>query len=985
MCGVAGIYKINGPTEPEDMAAVQRMIDAQIHRGPDGEGIVALGGNGGSSIVLGHRRLSIIDLSPAGKQPMSNEDGTVWVTYNGEIYNFRELRDELGGRGHAFKSKTDTEVLVHGYEEWGMEGLLSRLRGMFAFALYDSSPSPLTPHSSRLFLAKDHEKLIFASEVRAVMRTGMVPDEKNMEALVRFLQLGSVPVPLTTIKDVMALPAGHYLSVGENRVELKSYWDLSTHLNQSQSASTNLDDCIKTTRSLLEDSIKDHLISDVPLGVFLSGGIDSSSLVALATRFGGKPLTTLSIVFEEPDYSEAHYARLMAERYKTDHREVLLRSQDFFDELPRIFEAMDQPTIDGVNSYFVSKAAKEAGLTVVLSGTGGDEVFLGYEHFKKTGMLERTRRFLNLFPLRMRRGLIRAAILAGLPSEATGREKLTYLDVPTDENYYLLFRGLFTPRQIQDLLGMGEQELKPFMSRPPTSSSLLDSFTLFEFGHYLQNQLLKDTDVMSMAHSIETRVPFLDHRLVEYVAGVPARMKLGNGMNKPLLVKAMGDDLPREIWDRPKMGFTFPFGDWTKKRADELEAASLERKTFDRKAVETIWDDYRQGRVHWSRPWATIAAGHFIQWRSTMRILVLLTDLFDAVGGIQTFNRALVKALDEIAEERGWTVTALVLNDRGGSDLIGRYCKSGRVRYRAFSRFKPGFAFAALREARIASTIILGHVHFAPLALGFRWLQPNGRMLLSVYGIDVWGRLPMLQRAGVGRVDKILSISAATRDQMISHNEIDGKRFDILPCTFDPLYDHDAVPVARKELSLPSGRMILSVARLDPTERYKGIGRMIEALPTVLKELPDAFYVVVGGGEDRSRLEQIAVDRGVRDKVIFTGWVAYQVLPSYYQACDVFALPSVKEGFGIVFLEAMRYAKPCIGVRAGAIPEVIEDGKTGFLAEPGDTKTLADCLIRLLSKEELRREMGRAGQERLEREFSFGRFRERLEAILCPV
>jgi asparagine synthase (glutamine-hydrolysing) len=643
MCGIAGILKLNAPATPEDVAAVQRMIDAQIHRGPDGEGIIALGDSSPlpltphpsrSSIVLGHRRLSIIDLSPAGKQPMSNEDGTVWVTYNGEIYNFRELREELDKKGHTFKSQTDTEVLVHGYEEWGMEGLLSRLRGMFAFALYDSSPSRLTPNASRFFLAKDRfgikplyyyqdrEQLIFASEVRAVMKSGMVPDEKNMEALVRFLQLGSVPVPLTTIKNVFALPAGHYLVVNEHGADLKRYWDLSTYLNQSpnlhqsQSVSTNLNDYIKTTRSLLEDSVRHHLISDVPLGVFLSGGIDSSSLVALAAGFRDKPLTTLSIIFDEPDYSEAQYARLVAKKYGTDHREVLLRSKDFFDELPRIFEAMDQPTIDGVNTYFVSKAAKEAGLTVVLSGTGGDEVFLGYEHFKKTGRLERTRRFLNLFPLRMRRGLIRAAILAGLPSGAAGREKLTYLEVPTDENYYLLFRGLFAPRQIQDLLGISEKEFVSFdfttqSPNLPISQSLLNSFTLFEFGHYLQNQLLKDTDFMSMAHSIETRVPYLDHRLLEYIAGVPAGLKLGNGMNKPMLVKAMGEGLPREIWDRPKTGFTFPFGEWMRARVDELEARSLEQKFLDQKAVEKVWQGFRGGRVHWSQPWSMVVASHF--------------------------------------------------------------------------------------------------------------------------------------------------------------------------------------------------------------------------------------------------------------------------------------------------------------------------------------------------------------------------------------
>jgi len=637
MCGIAGILKFGSPTAAEDLAAVRRMMNAQIRRGPDGEGLFR-----DERVVLGHRRLSIIDRSDAGRQPMSNEicvecgrgRGSVWVTYNGEIYNFQELRDELMNRGHLFRSKTDTEALVHGYAQWGIDGLLARLRGMFAFALYEASN--LQPHASRLFLARDRfgikplyyhrdrERLIFASEVRALMKSRMVPDEKNVEALVRFLQLGSVPAPLTTVKDVLSVPAGHYLAVADDREELKPYWDLSTHLRRPPASNLQPSNVpISTTRSLLEDSVRRHLVGDVPLGLFLSGGIDSSSIAALAARFHYRPLATLSVVFDERDYDEAGYARLVAERYGTDHREVRLRAGDFHGELPRIFDAMDQPTIDGVNTYFVSKAAKEAGLTVVLSGTGGDEVFLGYDHFRKTATLERTRRFLGVLPLRARRTLIRAAIRAGLPSKASGREKLTYLDAPSDGNLYLLFRGLFAPRRIQDLLGISEAELGPYISQPPTSAlksptpaSLLASFALFEFGHYLQNQLLKDIDIMSMAHSIETRVPFLDHRLVEYVAGLPDRVKLRRGVNKPLLVKALGADLPREVWKRPKMGFTFPFGEWMKERADELQARSLEQKIFDRRAVECVWDEFKKGRAHWSRPWALVTSQTFMTRRN---------------------------------------------------------------------------------------------------------------------------------------------------------------------------------------------------------------------------------------------------------------------------------------------------------------------------------------------------------------------------------
>lgn len=626
MCGIAGIYKFNQPVTADDVAAVKKMTDAQIHRGPDGEGIVALHASRHAphtlqpSVVLGHRRLSIIDLSEAGRQPMSNEacpecrrgGGTVWVTYNGEIYNYRELREELAGKGHAFRSQTDTEVLAHGYGEWGIEGLLSRLRGMFAFALYDArsslSSSPLTSHPSRLILARDrfgikplyygeHGGLIaFASEVRALMASGLLPPEENPRARIAFLLTGSVPVPWTTFKAVHALPAGHYLIADEGGVALQPYWDLSA---TQLSALSSQHSAITTTRSLLEDSVGFHLISDAPLGVFLSGGIDSSALTALAALQRQKPVTTLSVVFEEAAYSEASHQRAVAARYGTDHREVLIRGKDFRKELPSVFGAMDQPTIDGVNTYFIAKAAKEAGLKAVLSGLGGDEVFWGYSSFRRIGRLRAVQRLPSLLraPLRM------AGVLPG------SRRRLEYLSSDDPLSLYLTVRGLFTRRETAKLLGCAEREVREVFEAltPERREESPEAFLQrMECDRYLQNQLLKDTDFMSMAHSVEIRVPFLDHPLVEYVAGLPSGAKLQAGVNKPLLVKALGDDLPRAIWNRPKMGFIFPFGEWMREGAEELEAGSHERAFLDRKAAKSIWDGFKAGRVHWSRPWALV-------------------------------------------------------------------------------------------------------------------------------------------------------------------------------------------------------------------------------------------------------------------------------------------------------------------------------------------------------------------------------------------
>lgn len=672
MCGIAGIVKFHDPTTTEEVAAVQRMLTAQVHRGPDGEGMVVLGPvsdelrvNGKQlevnseqltvskqdhspltaycspftihrslltphsslSTVLGHRRLSIIDLSDAGRQPMSNADGSVWVTYNGEIYNFRALREELSLLGYRFASHTDTEVLVLGYEEWGIDGLLSRLSGMFAFAVYDSgaklSKNGLPASRPCVILAKDRfgikplyyyhdeQRVLFASEVRALQRSGMVPDTLNPEAMVRYLQLGSVPVPLTTIKNVHALPAGHYVTISAQGMKMQEYWNLARCLSGGDPAASNGDHgaALHRIQLLLEEVIQSHLMSDVPLGVFLSGGIDSSALVALTSRAHNQAVKTVSVVFDEPQYDESAYAGTVAQHYRTEHHEVRFRSGDWLAALPKIFAAMDQPTGDGINTYVVSQAAKQVGLTVVLSGIGGDEVFCGYGHLKTSAQFERRRKLFATLPRLLRRGVLAASAQTGSMVGRIGLEKLVYLADPTMENSYLLFRGLFAPQQVQALLGLTTKELRNYGAMTPSPDGNQPetwgkAASWYECTYYLQSQLLKDADCMSMAHSIETRVPFLDHRLAEYVLGLPQAWKIDHQVNKPLLVHALNGSLPPAVWQRPKMGFTFPFADWLKDQSSTFAQDSFGKGLLDKAATKDVWKKFREGRLHWSRPWA---------------------------------------------------------------------------------------------------------------------------------------------------------------------------------------------------------------------------------------------------------------------------------------------------------------------------------------------------------------------------------------------
>ncbi|OGI06663.1 MAG: hypothetical protein A3I68_06325 [Candidatus Melainabacteria bacterium RIFCSPLOWO2_02_FULL_35_15] len=360
-----------------------------------------------------------------------------------------------------------------------------------------------------------------------------------------------------------------------------------------------------------------------------------------------------------------------------------------------------------------------------------------------------------------------------------------------------------------------------------------------------------------------------------------------------------------------------------------------------------------------------------------MQILLLLTDLFDATGGIQTFNRSFVKALDDLSVKHNINVKVLVLNDTGKSSLSAKYISSGNIEYKYFSGNRFKFFIHALKESARADKVIFGHINFSPLAV---LMNSGAKKYLTIYGIEAWKKLNYFKLAGVRSVNKILSISVYTKRQIKNYNEIINT-FTIFPCTLDPFYQ--AQPGVDEDLVLPIGTIILSVARLDPRERYKNIDLVIKALPEVLKNIPDAYYVIVGEGTDRFRLELLAKNLGVRDNVIFAGFIPDDLLSLYYESCDIFILPSTGEGFGIVFLEAMYFSKPCIGANAGGIPEVIKDKETGILCSPNDSTSLSDSIIKLLKDNDLRNKMGKKGKERFESKFGFCSFKEKLGNIIC--
>lgn len=581
-----------------------------MHRGPDDYGIYE---SPDKKLYLAHTRLSIIDVSPRAHQPMSDHEAGVWLSYNGQIYNYRQLQNELKMKGYEFRSQSDTEVVLQGYKEWGIDGLLKRLRGMFAFVIYDRrQEDPDAAH--KIFLVRDrfgikplyyyydNQMLIFSSEVNSIIKSNLFPLENNLEAEIAFLVFGHLPSPLTTIKGVASLPPASYVSIENGSKKLVKYYDLLESFSVRKIKDPG--QVQERFLSILSKAVELHLISDVPLGVFLSGGIDSSALVALASKASCVPISTLSVIFNEKKYSELPFQRLVSGQYRTRHIEMCVTEKDFFKEAENIFRAIDQPTVDGVNTYFVSQAAKRAGLKVMLSGAGGDEIFCGYRSFKQVRFL----RAIQHAPEFLRR----AAGSFGFINYKW--KKFRYLLNNEDLYFYLTLRGLFVPEDVAVMLGISQKEVEDTLAkvmlaiprRQLSSLDPIDWLSFMEINYYLENQLLKDTDVMSMYHSVETRVPFLDHVLLDYVASIDPRLKFNQKVPKPLLVKALNNMLPKKILFRKKHGFIFPFDFWFKKRGAEFFRNSVAKINLSQKFADTIWRKFQDGRLDWSRIWALV-------------------------------------------------------------------------------------------------------------------------------------------------------------------------------------------------------------------------------------------------------------------------------------------------------------------------------------------------------------------------------------------
>ncbi len=584
MCRIAGIA--DKALQKEALFSITKlMCDVLRHGGPDDEGIYL---SAAHNLCLGNRRLAIIDLSIHGHQPM-NYAGRFHITYNGEIYNYKELKSELMAAGLHFHSHCDTEVILAAFAHWG-QNAFAKLKGMFAFALWDLQEETLylvrdASGIKPLYYHLTTERIVFASEIRAFNAVPYL-QQADAEWEVYLLAYGHLPEPCTTLKDVQPLTKGccliYHLPNGDHCVKPFATTKQTTAINDKAGAEEQL-------RSVFGKAVKRHLFADAPIGIFLSGGLDSAIIAKIAEVQENISLNTLSIFFEEEAYSEKNYQDLLTAGITSNHRGFLLQEKQFHDHLPAIINDMDLPSSDGINTWFISKYAKDSGLKAVLSGIGADELFGGYPSFSrmnKTALLEK---------------LPNAVLRSGRITQSKILRRLCYLSLHNPQGKYLFLRGHFIPVEIAAYLGISEKEVWHILERPLYKQQVehrcaKDEASWLEINFYMQNQLLRDADVMSMIHGLEIRLPYLDADFIDLVAAIEPHIKYSGPLKKQLLIDAFRTVLPEPVWNRSKMGFSFPFKEWLSH--DDYIKTRL--NTADKKGLN-YFSKFEQGHLHWSQ------------------------------------------------------------------------------------------------------------------------------------------------------------------------------------------------------------------------------------------------------------------------------------------------------------------------------------------------------------------------------------------------
>lgn len=934
MCGIAGVYVYRDGAPPVDTGELLRIRDHMVKRGPDGAGLWV---DDARRIGLAHRRLSIIDLSESGAQPMATADGRLTITFNGEIYNYRALRAELQRDGIVFRSESDTEVLLHLYRKHGTE-MLGKLRGMYAFGIWDAAERTLfmarDPFGIKpLFYSDDGKALRFASQVKALVAGGQIRRTIDPAAQVGFYVWGAVPEPLTIYSDVLALPAGSWVKISPGRVgrPILHYCiaDAFARAEAAPRSKAGRDDHLNAVLGALRDSVRAHMVADVPVGLFLSAGIDSNLIAGYARDATPEKIKAITLAFSEyagTPFDESTVATLAARRLSLDHTIRYVERAEFHDEIDRLFEAMDQPTTDGVNSYFVSKVAAEAGVKVALSGLGGDELLAGYSSFGQVPAVVRQVGALP-GPVRAMGPLLRRMIAPLLPARYISPKYAGVLEHGGDwSGAYLLRRALHMPWEVPGALSSAEvhsaweriveaqrndREKLARIGNPQLKVSYL------ELRNYLCNQLVRDTDWASMAHSLEIRVPFLDVPLMECVAGAVAAVA---DVTKRTLAKMPAAGIPDAIMDRTKSGFAVPVRDWL---AGEGKSS--------------------RGLRGWSRRVAT-------EWQfPAVRVVALCTDAFGGIGGIAKFNQDLLNALAQesqcVAVEVFPRLVRLDLGHLPAKVIFHSEAATGKTAYiRALARL--------LSRGEGADWLICGHINLVPLG----WLASRLMgcpMTLIVHGIDAWTpHQKFWVRTLLKQVDFVVAVSEFTVEKMRAWSNIARERFEVLPnCVeLDKFFPRPRDAGLMNRYHLGGKTVLMTVGRLASRERFKGFDEVMDAMPSLLGHNPQMHYLVVGDGDDAERLKQKAHDQGIEKHVTFTGYIDEAEKAAHYSIADAYVMPSRGEGFGIVFLEALACGVPVLGSKVDGSRDALLGGRLGILVDPDDPTEVERGIVTVLSQ-----------------------------------
>ena len=615
MCGINGIYNHKSLKDVENK--VKLMNSLTKHRGPDYSNIYL-----DSSVCIGHNRLSIIDLDSKSNQPFISADENLVLSYNGEIYNFLELKEELS-KSYDFKTKSDTEVIIAAYSIWGIE-MVYKFNGMFSFALWDKSKEELFLCRDRfgikpLYYMEVNQSIIFSSSIKALKSFSHEELKIKEDDLLDFLQYGTVHQPNTILDKVKSVPRGSFLMAGNQETKIFEYWNLF----ESNNSNKIISEPLKTVNKLLLESVEKRLISDVPYGIFLSGGIDSSILVAAASKVSTQKVNTFSIVFKEKGFDERKFSRQIASKYKTNHLELELNPEEILQQIEEPFKFMDHPSVDGINTFFISKQVHNQGFKMALSGAGSDELFAGYPVFKEVFELD-NKKWLYSFPPQLRNIFGKLLQLRNKSLKSHKIAEILNLKLLELPYFYPIFRKIFANNTIYKLCDIKNisTENYPFnwafnnldTNNIGANYSLISKISALEIETYLQNVLLRDADQMGMANSLEIRVPFLDHNLVEYVLSLPNELKYPI-YPKKLLIDSTKGWIPDEIIYRKKMGFVLPWEKWMRNELSSFCEESLlnleDFSIFNMSQVNLLWKDFVKGNpyINWLQIWSLVVLG----------------------------------------------------------------------------------------------------------------------------------------------------------------------------------------------------------------------------------------------------------------------------------------------------------------------------------------------------------------------------------------